>query len=69
MYMKNDYCVEEKCDHQYLDLIINSSIAYHKNIVGKDLGTLKSFACIAQTISENFQVEEPKIGKSILKEL
>ena len=44
-------------------------IAYHKNIVGKDLGTLKSFACIAQTISENFQVEEPKIGKSILKEL
>ena len=32
MYMKNDYCVEEKCDHQYLDLIINSSIAYHENI-------------------------------------
>ena len=32
MYMKNDYCVEEKRDHQYLALIINSSIAYHKNI-------------------------------------
>lgn len=29
MYMKNDYCVKEKRDGQYLDLI---SIAYHKNI-------------------------------------
>lgn len=44
-------------------------LTYHRNIEGKDLGTLESFACIAQTISENFQVEEPKIGKSILKEL
>ena len=44
-------------------------IFYHKNIVGKELGTLKSFACIAQTICENFDVKKPTIGKSVLKEL
>lgn len=44
-------------------------IFYHKNIVGKELGTLKSFACIAQTICENFDVKKPTIGKSLLKEL
>lgn len=44
-------------------------IMYHNNIEGKVLGTLESFACIAQTISENFKVEEPKIGKSLLKEI
>lgn len=44
-------------------------IFYHKNIVGKELGTLKSFACIAQTICENFDVKKPIIGKSVLKEL
>lgn len=32
MYMKNDYCVEEKYDCQYLALIVNSSFVYYKNI-------------------------------------
>lgn len=44
-------------------------IFYHKNIEGKDLGTLISFAGIAQTICENFNVKKPAIGKSVLKEL
>ncbi len=44
-------------------------LCYHKSIVGKDLGTLKSFACIAQTICENFNTEKPTLGESFLKEL
>ena len=44
-------------------------IFYHKNIEGKDLGVLKSFACIAQTICDNFNVEKPCIGTSVYKEL
>ena len=44
-------------------------LCYHKSIVGKDLGTLKSFACIAQTICENFDTEKPTLGESFLKEL
>lgn len=44
-------------------------IIYHKNIKGIDLGTLESYACIAQTICENFDLQKPLIGKSILKEI
>lgn len=44
-------------------------LCYHKSIIGKDLGTLKSFACIAQTICENFDTEKPTLGESFLKEL
>lgn len=35
----------------------------------KDLGVQNSFACIGSTIAEMFEVEKPKIGKSLLNEL
>ncbi len=35
----------------------------------KSLGTRNSFACIGATIAEEFDVKEPKIGTSLLKEL
>ena len=35
----------------------------------KGLGTRDSFACIGATIAEEFNVKEPKIGTSLLKEL
>lgn len=35
----------------------------------KGLGTVESFACIGSTIAEMFDVEKPKIGKSLLNEL
>lgn len=44
-------------------------IIYHRNIKGKNLGILESFACVGATICDNFQVEMPKIGKSLLGEL
>ncbi len=44
-------------------------IAYSKQIKGKVLPDLESFACVAATISENFKIKEPPIGTSILKEL
>ena len=44
-------------------------LCYHKNIEGKNLGTLKSFASIAQTISENFDIERPELGTSFYKEI
>ena len=44
-------------------------ICYHKNIKGKVLPNLESFAIIASTICDNFNVQNPKIGKSILEEL
>ncbi len=44
-------------------------ICYHKNIHGKVLPLQRSFATIGATIADNFEVEMPKIGKSILGEL
>lgn len=44
-------------------------LCYHKNIKGADLGTLKSFATIAQTICENFEIEKPKLGVSFFDKL
>lgn len=44
-------------------------IAYAKNLLGGNLGTLESFADLGATIAENFNVEPQKIGKSFLKEL
>lgn len=44
-------------------------IAYSKQIKGKVLPDLESFACVAATISENFKIKEPPIGTSSLKEL
>lgn len=44
-------------------------ICYHKKINGKVLPLQQSFAVIGATIAENFDVEMPKIGKSILGEL
>lgn len=44
-------------------------ICYHKNIIGKELPELNSFATIGATICDNFNTELPKIGNSILKEL
>lgn len=44
-------------------------ICYHKNIKGKVLPMQKSFATIGATIADNFEIEMPKIGKSILGEL
>ena len=44
-------------------------ICYHKNINGNVLQDADSFATVAATICENFNVKLPKIGKSILEEL
>lgn len=44
-------------------------IAYHKHIRGKCLDDLTSFACVGATICDNFKIQMPKIGKSILGEL
>ena len=44
-------------------------ICYHKNINGKVLEDLESFAVVGCTIADNFNVQLPKIGKSILGEL
>ncbi len=44
-------------------------ICYHKNIQGKVLDNQISFAVVGATISDNFNVVLPKIGKSILGEL
>ena len=35
----------------------------------KNLGLLESYAVIGATIADNFNVENPGIGESILKEL
>ncbi len=44
-------------------------IMYHKHIRGHNLGVLESFAVVGATISDNFKVEMPKIGKTLLGEL
>ena len=44
-------------------------IIYHKNIVGKVLPDKVSFACVGATISDNFKVESPKIGESLLNDI
>lgn len=44
-------------------------LCYHKNIKGKNLGTLKSFASIAQTIADNFKIQKPVLGTSFYDEL
>ena len=44
-------------------------LVYSKSISKGDLGLRKSFADIGATIAENFEVAEPKIGQSFLKEL
>lgn len=44
-------------------------LIYHKNIKGKNLGNIESFAAVGATICDNFKVEMPKIGKSLLGEL
>ena len=44
-------------------------LCYHKNISGKELGKLNSFASIAQTISENFNIQKPKLGTSFFDKL
>lgn len=53
-------------DHtrEYVPLLV-----YNKNLKGKDLGLRNTFADIAATISENFKVQAPKIGKSFLNEI
>lgn len=44
-------------------------IIYHKNIEGKVLPDQISFGTVGQTISDNFNVEKPKIGNSLLTEI
>ena len=44
-------------------------ICYHKNINGQVLEDSVSFATVGATISDNFNVKKPQIGKSILGEL
>lgn len=45
-------------------------LIYSKSFIEpKDLGVQNSFACIGSTIAEMFEVEKPKIGKSLLNEL
>jgi phosphopentomutase len=40
-------------------------LVYNPNLKGKDLGIRKSFADVGATIAKNFEVQKPKIGKSI----
>jgi len=40
-------------------------IIYNKNIVPTHYGKLKSFACVAKTISENFNVKSTEVGEKI----
>ena len=53
-------------DHtrEYVPLLV-----YRKNGTNINLGTRDSFADIGQTIAENFNLENLKIGKSFLKEI
>ena len=44
-------------------------ICYHKNINGKILPDFDTFANVASTICDNFNVKMPNLGKSVLKEL
>ena len=44
-------------------------IAYSPTIMGKVLPDFETFANVAATISDNFNVKKPSIGKSILEEL
>ena len=44
-------------------------ICYHKNVKGKVLPKLISFAAVGKTITDNFEIQAPKIGLSILGEL
>lgn len=44
-------------------------IIYHKQILGEVLPPLTSFACVGKTICDNFKVQMPSIGTSILKEI
>ncbi len=58
--------VHHGTDHTREDVPL---IIYHKNIIGKVLNDQISFATVGATISDNFNVSMPKIGKSILEEL
>lgn len=53
-------------DHtrEYIPLIV-----YHKNGKNINLGIRETFADIGETIVDNFEVENQKIGKSFLKEI
>ena len=44
-------------------------IAYSKKLTGKVLADFDTFAYVGATISDNFNVKMPKIGKSVLEEL
>lgn len=44
-------------------------LVFSKKCQGKDLGVRETFADIACTIAENFNIEMPKIGNSFLEEL
>lgn len=44
-------------------------LVYNKHLSGIDLGIRESFADIAATICENFEVKAPMIGASFLKSL
>ena len=54
-------------DHtrEHVPLLIYSKSLHHP----KNLGLLESYAVIGATIADNFNVENPGIGESILKEL
>ena len=56
----------ESTDHsrEYVPLL-----AFGPAVKGVDLGTRETFADLGATICENFQLEQPLIGKSFLKEL
>ena len=58
--------VHNGTDHtrEYTPLVI-----YHKNIKGGILPVQKSFAVVGATIAENFNVEAPVIGESILERI
>ena len=45
-------------------------LIYSKNFEeSKDLGTRESFACIGATIADDYGVNKPKIGSSLIDEL
>jgi phosphopentomutase len=44
-------------------------LVYNNSLDGMNLGIRKTFADIGATISDNFKVKAPKVGKSFLKEI
>ncbi|PTQ57119.1 MAG: Phosphopentomutase [Candidatus Carbobacillus altaicus] len=58
-------------DHtrEYVPLLVVDPVLYFRGDTGTSLGVRKTFADIAQTIADNFEVARPAIGTSFLREI